>query len=138
MNHPHKRPPEPTLFVETADLYRRIRRGHFGEWLAQALDLWSVAPLAAPLYADKLGRPSLDPVVFFRCMLIGFFENIVSGTELEYRIADSLTLRRFLGYSLEGHTTMRAPYAGPTRRCPRRRSTRCSRRCLTSARRPGC
>jgi hypothetical protein len=46
----------------------------------------------------------LDPVVFFKCMLLGFFENVVYDTELEYRIADSLTLRRFLGYSLEERT----------------------------------
>src|SRR6266700_1342396 len=51
-----------------------------------------------------MGRPSLDPVVFFQCMLIGFFENILSDTEWEYRIADSLTLRRFLGYSLAERT----------------------------------
>jgi hypothetical protein len=37
-------------------------------------------------------------------MLVGFFENILTDTELEYRIADSLTLRRFLGYSLEERT----------------------------------
>lgn len=49
-------------------------------------------------------RPSLDPVVFFKCMLIGFFENIVYDTHLEFRIADSLTFRKFLGYSLEQRT----------------------------------
>jgi transposase len=104
MSQGHKRAPEPTLFVETTDLYRHIPRGHFYERLAQVLDLSFVAALTAPLYADTLGRPSLDPVVFFQCMLIGFFENILYDTELEYRIADSLTLRRFLGYSLEERT----------------------------------
>src|SRR5438132_1304272 len=104
MSQGHKRAPEPTLFVETTDLYRHIPQSHFYERLAQGLDLSFVAALTAPLYADKLGRPSLDPVVFFKSMLIGFFENIVYDTELEYRIADSLTLRRFLGYSLEERT----------------------------------
>jgi transposase len=104
MSQGHKHQPEPTLFIEATDLYRHIPRGHFYERLAQLLDLAFVAPLTAPLYAAKLGRPSLDPVVFFKCMLIGFFENIVYDTELEYRIADSLTLRRFLGYSLEERT----------------------------------
>ena len=104
MSQGHKRAPEPTLFVETTDLYRHIPQSHFYERLAQVLDLSFVAALTGPLYADKLGRPSLDPVVFFRCMLIGFFESILYDTELEYRIADSLTLRRFLGYSLEERT----------------------------------
>lgn len=104
MSQGHKRTPEPTLFVGTTDLYRHIPQSHFYERLAQVLDLSFIAALTAPLYADKLGRPSLDPVVFLKCMLIGFFENIVYDTELEYRIADSLTLRRFLGYSLEERT----------------------------------
>jgi transposase len=104
MSQGHKPPPEPTLFIEATDLYRHIPKGHFYERLAQVLDLSFVYALTRPLYAPKLGRPSLDPVVFFKCMLAGFFENVVYDTELEYRIADSLTLRKFLGYSLEERT----------------------------------
>lgn len=104
MSQGHKQAPEPALFIEATDLYRHIPQGHFYERLAQVLDLTFVYRLTAPLYAARLGRPSLDPVVFFKCMLVGFFENIVADTELEYRIADSLTLRRFLGYSLEERT----------------------------------
>lgn len=104
MSQGQKRPPEPTLWVETTNLYRHIPRGHFYERLAQVLDLSFIYELTRPLYAPQFGRPSLDPVVFFKCMLAGFFENIVYDTELEYRLADSLTLRRFLGYSLEERT----------------------------------
>jgi transposase len=104
MSQGHKQPPEPTLFIGATDLYRHIPKGHFYERLAEVLDLSFVYELTRPLYAPKLGRPSLDPVVFFKCMLAGFFENVVYDTELEYRIADSLTLRRFLGYSLEERT----------------------------------
>jgi transposase len=104
MSQGHKQPPEPALFIGTSDLYRHIPRGHFYEQLAKLLDLEFVYELTRPLYADKIGRPSLDPVVFFKCMLVGFFENIIYDTELEYRIADSLTLRRLLGYSLEERT----------------------------------
>jgi transposase len=104
MSQGHKPPPEPALFVGATDLYRHIPKGHFYERLAKLLELEFVYSLTRPLYADKIGRPSLDPVVFFKCMLAGFFENIVYDTELEYRIADSLTLRRFLGYSLEERT----------------------------------
>src|SRR2546428_7690924 len=90
--------------MQSADLYRHIPHGLFYERLGQVLDLDFVYALTQLLYAPKMGRPSLDPVVFFKCMLIGFFENILSDTELEYRIADSLTLRRFLGYSLAERT----------------------------------
>ncbi len=104
MSQGRKETPEPSVFVNAADLYRSLPRSQFYERLAQVLDLDFVYALTQPLYALKMGRPSLDPVVFFKCMLIGFFENICSDTELEYRIADSLTLRRFLGYSLAERT----------------------------------
>jgi transposase len=104
MSQGRKAKPEPVLFVEATDLYRHLPKSHFYERLAQILDLEFVYELTRPLYAERLGRPSLDPVVFFKCMLVGFFENLVYDTELEYRLADSLTLRRFLGYSLEERT----------------------------------
>jgi transposase len=104
MSQGRKAKPEPVLFVEATDLYRHLPKSHFYERLDQLLDLEFVYELTRPLYAERLGRPSLDPVVFFKCMLVGFFENVVYDTELEYRLADSLTLRRFLGYSLQERT----------------------------------
>lgn len=104
MSQGHKTPPHPTLFVPTVDAYRHLPHDHFYQRLAAILDLSFVYDLTAPLYAPKLGRPSMDPVVFFKCMLIGFFENLVYDTQLEFRIADSLTLRKFLGYGLDERT----------------------------------
>ena len=102
MSQGRKKKPEPTLFVPTADVYRHIPKDHFYEQLARVLDLEFVYELTKPLYAEKMGRPSLDPTVFVKCMLVGFFENIVYDTQLEYRIADSLTIRKFLGYDWGG------------------------------------
>lgn len=104
MSQGRKEKPEPVLFVETTELYRHIPKSPFYERLETLLELEFVYELTRPLYADRIGRPSLDPVVFFKCMLVGFFENVVYDTELEYRLADSLTLRRFLGYSLQERT----------------------------------
>jgi transposase len=95
---------EPALFVVAGEVYAHIPRRHFYEELDRVMELSFVHELTRPLYAERMGRPSLDPVVFFKCMLIGFFENIVYDTELEFRIADSLLLRKFLGYSLEERT----------------------------------
>jgi transposase len=50
-------------------------------------------------YAEGLGRPSLPPAVYFRLMLIGYFEGIDSERGIAWRVADSLTLRDFLGYT---------------------------------------
>ena len=50
----------------------------------------------APYYARKRGRPSLPPGRYFRLHLIGYFEGIDSERGLEWRCADSLSLREFL------------------------------------------
>ena len=55
-------------------------------------------------YADKMGRPSLPPAVYFRMMLIGYLEGIDSERGIAWRVADSLALRRFLGYGLTDPT----------------------------------
>lgn len=99
-----KNAPESVLFIPTGDIYRHIPKTHFYETLREVLDLSFLYELTKPVYAEKLGRPSLDPVVFFKCMLVAFFENITYDTELEYRIADSLTIRKFLGYGLDERT----------------------------------
>jgi transposase len=55
-------------------------------------------------YHQKLGRPSLAPGVYFRLLLIGFFEGIDSERGIGWRVADSLSLRRFLNYGLDEAT----------------------------------
>ncbi len=57
-----------------------------------------------PFYHEKLGRPSLAPGVYFRLMLIGFFEGLDSERGLAWRVADSLSLRHFLSYGLDERT----------------------------------
>jgi transposase len=52
----------------------------------------------AKFYDTKLGRPSLAPGVYFRTLLIGFFEGIGSERGIAWRMAESL--RRFLKYGL--------------------------------------
>ena len=55
-------------------------------------------------YHAKVGRPSLAPGVYFRLLLIGFFEGIGSERGIGWRVADSLSLRRFLSYGLDEAT----------------------------------
>src|ERR1035441_8175716 len=55
-------------------------------------------------YADGVGRPSLAPGVYFRLMLIGFFEGLDSERGIAWRVADSLSLREFLGYGMDEST----------------------------------
>ena len=58
-----------------------------------------VEDLCVPFYAEG-GRPSIVPGVFFRMLFIGYFEGLDSERGIEWRCADSLSLRDFLGLSL--------------------------------------
>jgi transposase-like protein DUF772 len=51
-----------------------------------------------------MGRPSLPPGVYFRLLLIGYFEGIDSERGIAWRATDSFALRDFLGVSLEQGT----------------------------------
>ena len=55
-------------------------------------------------YKPQLGRPSITPGVYFRMLLIGYFEGLDSERGIAWRAADSLSLRMFLGYGLEQQT----------------------------------
>src|SRR3979490_2142267 len=50
------------------------------------------------------GRPSIAPGVYFRALLIGYFEGLDSERGIAWRSADSLSLRTFLGYALDETT----------------------------------
>jgi len=54
-----------------------------------------------PFYAEIMGRPGLPPGMYFRLLLIGYFEGIDSERGIAWRAADSFALRDFLGIGLE-------------------------------------
>src|SRR3954465_1459651 len=72
---------------------------HFYRHLERTLDLGFVRDLVREAYADS-GRPSIDPVVFFKRQLILFFEGLRSERQLMQVGADRLSLRWYLGYDL--------------------------------------
>ena len=53
---------------------------------------------------SRYGRPSMAPGTYFRALLIGYFEGLDSERGIAWRIADSLSLRRFLGFALDEQT----------------------------------
>ena len=69
-----------------------VPEDHFYRRLETRLDLSFVRELVAPLYANG-GRPSVDPVVFFKLQLVMFFEGLRSERELMKVAADRLSLR---------------------------------------------
>ena len=86
--------PLPNLSLEEL-----VPEDNFYRRLEATLDLSFVRDLVKECYASS-GRPSVDPVVFFRLQLVMFFEDIRSERELIRVAADRLSIRWFLGYDL--------------------------------------
>ena len=73
---------------------------HFYRHLEVKLDLSFVRAWVTDRYADR-GRPSVDPVVFFKLQLIMFFEGIRSERKLIETASLNLAHRWYLGYALD-------------------------------------
>src|SRR5947207_1057541 len=76
-----------------------VPHDHFYRHVERTLDLSFVRELVVNTYAG-LGRPSIDPVVFFKLQLVMFFEGIRSERQLMQHAADRLSVRWYLGYDL--------------------------------------
>jgi transposase len=95
---------QPAMWVPTTDLptaashpfYRRLnqllREHRFDDF---------VEAQCADFYAETMGRPGVPPGIYFRLLLIGYFEGIDSERGIAWRAADSLALRDFLGVALD-------------------------------------
>jgi len=73
------------------ELLRRLR---------QLIDWAGVREKARPFFA-RIGRPSIDPAVMVKMMLVGYLFGIPSDRRLVEECADSFAIREFLGYQLD-------------------------------------
>jgi transposase len=99
-----KRRRQHDLWVSAADLpttaahpfYRRLNamldQQEFDEFVEGA---------CRSFYAEALGRPSLTPGMYFRLLLVGYFEGIDAERGIAWRAADSLAIRQFLHLALD-------------------------------------
>src|SRR6202049_380248 len=76
-----------------------VPQDHFYRHLERTLDLSFVREFVQQTYTCK-GRPSIDPVVFFKLQLVMFFEGIRSERQLMRHAADRLSVLWYLGYDL--------------------------------------
>src|SRR5688500_10342979 len=95
-------PPKPRLLDEpiAVSLEDLVPTDHFYRHLQAKLDLGFVRGWALERYADR-GRPSIDPVVFFKLQLVMFFEGIRSERKLIETASLNLAHRWYLGYALD-------------------------------------
>jgi transposase len=100
-----RKPVQQPLFVSTADLAARPHP--YYDAVNRVLDAHHfdafVEDLCAPFYDDgtRGGRPGLPPGVYFRCLLVGYFEGIDSERGIDWRCNDSLSLKAFLGVAVD-------------------------------------
>jgi transposase len=85
--------------ITAVSLDELVPANHFYRHLDRVVDLSFVRDLAKETYAER-GRPSIDPVVFFKLQLVMFFDGIRSERQLMQIAADRLSVRWYLGYDL--------------------------------------
>ena len=101
-----RKPVQQPLFVSTAHL--NARPHPFYEAVNKVLDAHHfdafVEDLCGKFYdggGTRGGRPGLAPGVYFRCLLVGYFEGIDSERGIDWRCNDSLSLKAFLGVAAD-------------------------------------
>lgn len=96
------------FWVATQDLPKSAK-ATFYDRLQGTLDEFAfeikVREICAPYYRQTaVGRPGIDPVVYLKMLMIGFFEDLPSERAIAARCADSLGIRAFLRYDLAERT----------------------------------
>ena len=88
-----------------------LAEANFDHWIEQRCQRY---------YAQEepRGQPSIPPGVYFRMLLVGYFEGIDSQRGIAWRCADSLSLRQFLGIPLDETTPDPKTLSNTRRRLP--------------------
>ena len=98
-----RKPVQESLFIVAAELPRTPAHPFYQKLNAilaeHGFDPF-VENLCCGFYHQTMGRPSLPPGLYFRLLLLGYFEGIDSERGIAWRCGDSLSLRAFMGYAL--------------------------------------
>jgi transposase len=112
-----------SLFLATEDLarspghpfYRKLNQllaeANFDRWIERRCQRYYEIE-------EKRGQPSIPPGVYFRMLLIGYFEGIDSQRGIAWRCADSRSLAEFLGYGLGDATPDHSTLTNTRKRLP--------------------
>ena len=100
---------------KAAGFYRKLNETLQESGFAQ--EVWK---LCAPHYADAAqgGRPGIDPVIYFKMLMVGFFEDLPSQRAIAARCDDSRAIREFLGYDLTEATPEQSSFTVIRQRLP--------------------
>lgn len=118
-----RRQRQEALFITTEGLpksashpfYRKLNEllaeAKFDDWIERRCQQYYVTE-------EKRGQPSIPPGVYFRMLLVGYFEDIDSQRGIAWRCADSLSLRQFLGVPLDEATPDHSTLTNTRNRLP--------------------
>ncbi len=99
---------QPEFWIATDQVVTTAQSGFYAK-LEDTLESFGfsvkVRALCQPAY-DKsgVGRPGIDPVVYLKMIMVGFFEDLPSERAIAARCADSMSIRSFLKYDLHEKT----------------------------------
>src|SRR6266849_4652283 len=108
-----RKPKQEPLFFSTQEIPRAASHPFYAK-VNEVLERHKIDKrlehLCKRFYKPAMGRPSMAPGVYFRMLLLGYFEGIDSERGIAWRVADSFSLREFLGFTLTestpDHSTM--------------------------------
>src|SRR5271157_5690169 len=118
-----RRPRQEALFVMADGVpkspghpfYRKLNallaEAEFDRWIERRCERYYASE-------EKRGQPSIPPGVYFRMLLVGYFEGIDSQRGIAWRCADSLSLRDFLGIALNHKTPDHSTLTNTRKRLP--------------------
>ena len=102
-----RKPKQQGLWVSAEEIAKPASHPFYtkvNEILAEHRFDQKVEQLCRRYYKPVMGRPSIAPGVYFRALLVGYLEGIDSERGIAWRVADSLSLREFLGYGVTEQT----------------------------------
>ena len=86
--------------LSNTSLVKLVPARHFYQQLLEVVDFSFIRPLFDPFYS-AIGRPSIDPMMFIKLLLVSHLENITSDRKLLELANLHLGIRAFLGYDIE-------------------------------------
>lgn len=99
---------QPEFWVATQEVAKSPQSPFYSK-LDETLESFDFAAkvreICAPAYKQTgTGRPGIDPVVYLKMIMVGFFEDLPSERAIAARCGDSMSIRAFLNYELDEKT----------------------------------
>ena len=88
--------------IEIVGIGSLVPQDHLLRKIDQAVEFDRLYEMVEPLYCEDNGRPSVDPVVLFKMVLIQHLYGLPSLRRTAEEVSLNIAYRWFLGYSLQG------------------------------------